>query len=713
MLKNLDDYVFDKKLGKGTYGCVFLTRKANSKTLYATKIIDKDIALRPELKTYFLNEVKILKETDNENIIKLYELKETENKYFMIMEYCNGSTLSENLKKYFIKYSIPFPEIIVQYLLRQIASGLYYLNKCNIIHRDLKPENILLHYENEEDRKNLNILEAKIKIIDFGFAKYMSKNCAKSICGSPSIMDPIILKSLACETLDEPSYTFKADIWSLGVIVFHLLIGKNPFVASNCKDLFHKIDEGFYKIPKFLKLSKEAITLINGLLKFDSEERLSIDQLILHEFLSKNINDFEYIDLNLTDFENDNDIELNSKIDINKVFNKCKNVDKNVKLDELLTSSSKKASFINSLDNDMEKDFENFSNSHSIKDKVNFNNHKINNDPFNNDYKNNYNIMDKNYNNHIENLELNFTNSLSNLDDDKTNLNHNNKEYNNYNKANLLNIKKYESFDANKKSISNKELLNVKNKDLLLKENKLNLNTNHITNQLIYNNDDIIINKIQSRMSRHDNLDYNDTSNKSNNKFYYLDLINGKNDVNFGDFDEKAICKTKSFEPCIGAEKCLNLHKDIAKDSAENKSKVIYTNIAINYNCNLNFLDKINDKYRYTSKINRDYLSKCNQSNSNIMANNVSDLNSNINSYSNFNTILNVNPICMYEDLNNNIVKINNSETINNKIYLYKNYYKKVYMNYHPEVNFDSVNNCNLNPNNLHVNTIPMNNSKD
>jgi NIMA (never in mitosis gene a)-related kinase len=86
------------------------------------------------------------------------------------MEYCNGGELAKALEKYMQKYSKLFPEEIVQHIMKQIISAFKYIHERKIIHRDVNLQNILLHYENEEDKENLNIMKAQVKVIDFGFA---------------------------------------------------------------------------------------------------------------------------------------------------------------------------------------------------------------------------------------------------------------------------------------------------------------------------------------------------------------------------------------------------------------------------------------------------------------------------------------------------------------------------------------------------------------
>jgi len=317
----IDDYKLEYKLGSGSFADVYFTTKKNSKEIFATKRVEKAKALSEKMKNYFLNEVDILKNTNHKNIIKLFEIKNSQKNFYLIMEYCNGGTLHDLFEKYNDKHLKPFSESFVQHILRQISCGLYYLHKSNIIHRDLKMENILFHFDSQEDIKNMNILKSQIKIIDFGFAKYLiDSSVASSICGSPINMDPMILKALAYKQIgNDFGYTEKADMWSLGIMVYTMLIGKPPFIASNYKDLYLQINKGNYHIPKQLKLSKQAISLINGMLQFDTKERLSIDELVFHEFLTLEEKDFEYCDLNYID-KGQTDITLNNKEDIKKIW---------------------------------------------------------------------------------------------------------------------------------------------------------------------------------------------------------------------------------------------------------------------------------------------------------------------------------------------------------------------------------------------------------
>ena len=182
--------------------------------------------------------------------------------------------------------------------MRQIVSTFKYLHvEKKIIHRDLKLENILLHYDNENDRKEKNILKAKVKIIDFGFARYIDGSIVQSILGSPLYMDPRILFKLNKLELNEEQefqYNEKADIYSLGVICYTLLTGNQLFEVSEMYELVEEIQKGEFKIS--VNLSKETISFLNYMLRFDPKKRLDIKKLSEHNFITKNAKDFTSID---------------------------------------------------------------------------------------------------------------------------------------------------------------------------------------------------------------------------------------------------------------------------------------------------------------------------------------------------------------------------------------------------------------------------------
>jgi len=292
------DYTLTKSLGKGAFGEVYITSKQGTQEKFATKKIDKKFARNPKAKKYIDNEIKILKSIDHENIIKLYDQLETSQYYFLVTEYCNGGGLSDCLEYHINQYHKPFSEEVVQYLMRQIVSGIRYLHSKHILHRDIKLDNILVKFDTEEDKQKKNMLKAKVKIIDFGFARYLDpKELAFSTLGSPINMEPGILRKLnKMENSRNYGYDEKADIWSLGTICYEMLIGHCTFDASSMKELLAKVEAGNYLLPT--SISKEAASFLNGMLQYDPKQRLNAEKLYTHHFLTKDYKSLTKMNLN-------------------------------------------------------------------------------------------------------------------------------------------------------------------------------------------------------------------------------------------------------------------------------------------------------------------------------------------------------------------------------------------------------------------------------
>jgi len=300
MQMQVDNLTLEKELGKGAFGAVYLTKIDNDDTPYATKVYDRQtIEKSPDLFRYLKTEATILKHLNHPNIVKLREVKKTKKHYYLVMELCNGGELSKILKQYIAKYNKAFPEEIVQYLMRQICDAINYLHNLDIMHRDIKLDNILLHFDNEEDKKNLDIMKGTVKIIDFGFAIFLNNKLAVTSVGSPQNMDPRILEKLTNQgRLKKLGYDKKADIWSLGSICYEMLIGKAVFDAEDLEELVFLIEKGDYQLPS--GLSREVVSFLNGMLQYDSTIRLSSFQLVHHRFLTEDIKNFHKINLTIS-----------------------------------------------------------------------------------------------------------------------------------------------------------------------------------------------------------------------------------------------------------------------------------------------------------------------------------------------------------------------------------------------------------------------------
>ena len=295
------DYKLLKFLGKGAYGQTYLAQKGDDPKLYAAKILDKKRMDSPKMKRYFDTEIEILEELSNPYIVHFYEKLQDENNYYLVMDYCNGGTLSQNLVKYINIYKETFNIEIIQNFMRQIISAFCHIHSKGIIHRDIKLENILLSFDDEKDFKNFNLLKGTIKVIDFGVAKKLGEDkYAYTAIGSFATMDPLILKKFnkagGYETLE--GYNEKADVWSLGVIFYQLLTGQMMYKVNNMREFMQKVEEGTYSVPINKNFSKEAISFLNCMLQYNPEERMSVQNLAQHDFITKKVKDFTKADFN-------------------------------------------------------------------------------------------------------------------------------------------------------------------------------------------------------------------------------------------------------------------------------------------------------------------------------------------------------------------------------------------------------------------------------
>ena len=310
----IEDLVLIQKIGKGAFGEVFLTNKKGSKQQFATKKVQKRVALQEKAKKYFNNEIFILRNVNHPNIIKLHEIKQNLYNFYIVFDYCNGGDLSSCLKKYMKNNeNKPFTQEIVQYIMRQVVSGLQYLHNKKILHRDLKSDNVLIHFEKEEDKNSFNLLKCNVKIIELGFARYLENNTlAQSVLGSHINMNPKILaKMRKIDNNQSFGYDEKADIWSLGTICYEILIGSAPF---DDEELLSKVQRGNYKIQNNLELSVEAVSFLNAMLQYDPKLRLDINNLAKHKFLTLNSKKFTPLNLQKVQQKFSNgDLILNSK----------------------------------------------------------------------------------------------------------------------------------------------------------------------------------------------------------------------------------------------------------------------------------------------------------------------------------------------------------------------------------------------------------------
>ncbi|XP_046946000.1 serine/threonine-protein kinase ULK2 isoform X3 [Lynx rufus] len=268
------DFEYSKRdlVGHGAFAVVFRGRH-RQKTDWEVAI--KSINKKNLSKSQILlgKEIKILKELQHENIVALYDVQELPNSVFLVMEYCNGGDLAD-----YLQAKGTLSEDTIRVFLHQIAAAMRILHSKGIIHRDLKPQNILLSYAN---RRKSNVSGIRIKIADFGFARYLHSNMmAATLCGSPMYMAPEVIMS--------QHYDAKADLWSIGTVIYQCLVGKPPFQANSPQDLrmfYEKNRSLMPSIPR--ETSPYLANLLLGLLQRNQKDRMDFEAFFNHPFLEQ------------------------------------------------------------------------------------------------------------------------------------------------------------------------------------------------------------------------------------------------------------------------------------------------------------------------------------------------------------------------------------------------------------------------------------------
>ncbi|CAH0555122.1 unnamed protein product [Brassicogethes aeneus] len=258
----MDKYDILGSLGEGSFGRVYKAKRNTDGIFVALKVISKRGRSVKELKG-FRRECEIQRDLNHPNVIKMLDSFETDNEIVVITEFAH-----KELNKLLGKTGY-LSEDKVQPIVWDLVSALFYLHSNRVLHRDLKPQNILI------DAKN------HAKLCDFGFARNMSTgtHVLTSIKGTPLYMAP--------ELMEEQPYDFKADLWSLGCIIYELLVGTPPFCTNSILHLIRLIRHEEIQWPTFI--SENCISFLKGLLQKNPAKRMAWDQILSHSFVKSHI----------------------------------------------------------------------------------------------------------------------------------------------------------------------------------------------------------------------------------------------------------------------------------------------------------------------------------------------------------------------------------------------------------------------------------------
>ena len=275
----IGDYIQKEKLGKGQYGKVYKVCHKNdpNKEFALKKIVLKHNENYNYLKEALKKEKDIMKRVENENSVKLIESFEIEEANYLVLELCDSDLQKELNKR--AKENKTFNELEIYIILTQLNNCFRKMREGNekVVHRDLKLENIMIKYD-----KNEPILGFIVKVADFGFSKTMKDTDITGTCvGTPLMQAP--------EVLFRNDYGPKADLWSIGVIIYQLLYNQVPFKVRTKPDLKREI-QNFKKIslPKNVNnpISKECFDLLNKLFEKNPDNRIEFEDYFKHKFFS-------------------------------------------------------------------------------------------------------------------------------------------------------------------------------------------------------------------------------------------------------------------------------------------------------------------------------------------------------------------------------------------------------------------------------------------
>lgn len=260
--RTLKKYSRGRFLGKGGFAKCYEITDMETKEVFAGKVVPKSMIVKPHQREKMSSEISIHKSLDNPHIVGFHGFFEDDDFVFVVLEICRRRSLLELHKR---RKAVTEPE--ARYYMMQLVKGCQYLHNNRVIHRDLKLGNIFLSDDMD------------VKIGDFGLATMIEFDGErkKTLCGTPNYIAP--------EVLCKKGHSFEVDVWSLGCILYTLLVGKPPFETSCLKETYNRIKKNNYTIP--WQINPVAASLIKRMLHADPSQRPTVSQLLTDEFFTE------------------------------------------------------------------------------------------------------------------------------------------------------------------------------------------------------------------------------------------------------------------------------------------------------------------------------------------------------------------------------------------------------------------------------------------
>ncbi|CAD8207974.1 unnamed protein product [Paramecium pentaurelia] len=243
-----------KLIGEGLSAKVFQSIDKQSKKAVAVKMIKQEFGREDQALDIVKTEVSILKQLNHQNIIKVLEVYENDQTFWIVQEFVAGTPLSETLKQ-------KLPSEQIKTIMIGLLNTISYLQSQKIVHRDIKPENIIIQKDNS------------IKVIDFGFAANLKFGSVSSVCGTPGYYAP--------EVLRQKESSYNSDMFSVGVVLFNLITNQ-PMLKSK-----------MYNAQQFVA-DEEAADLLKKMLEVDPNKRITATQALEHPYFKDKMEKTSY-----------------------------------------------------------------------------------------------------------------------------------------------------------------------------------------------------------------------------------------------------------------------------------------------------------------------------------------------------------------------------------------------------------------------------------
>ncbi|KAJ9467953.1 putative serine/threonine-protein kinase A [Diplonema papillatum] len=254
-------YFKKKKIGKGSYGDAWLVESSVDGTVCVAKVMDLPKMTNRDIQ-YAYSEIKCLSLVSHPNVIKYYEDKEEGDSLLIIMEFADGGDLDRQVKQRAANGCRYFQEHEILFMFLQLCMAIDHIHGRKMLHRDIKGANIFL------------TSTGVIKLGDFGFSheyeETVSNAVANTFCGTPYYLAP--------ELWENKKYGKKADVWSLGVLLYEMLALKRPYTAQNMRGLMEKVLEGKFPPPP-PHYSQDMRDLVSFILQRDPEKRPTVREI--------------------------------------------------------------------------------------------------------------------------------------------------------------------------------------------------------------------------------------------------------------------------------------------------------------------------------------------------------------------------------------------------------------------------------------------------